>query len=399
MREQRTTEDVERYDRLISGAGTSLLRRIDELVAMGTSDMRIAEQLRKDYPADHVALAMTQRDLRMKARDKFRHAERLFFTREGLEQATSDRIALHRADRFTSSEHVVDLCSGIGGDLMAFAGIKSTKHLTAVDLDPVHLLLARKNVSTLHPEREVDVIEADVRDVDLTGFDGAFIDPARRSSHGRLGGITSEPPLDWALALTDRIPAVGVKTAPGIPHALVPPDWELETIALGSDLKEAALWSPSLAQGLRTSTVINGDVVHQLRPHPGIPVPLVTPDAGAWLLDPNPAVTRAGLVEDLAREVGASKIDQEIGFLVSEQKVSSPFARSLPIVTTLPWHEKRVRAELRALDAGPIDIRRRGVAGDIDAITKRLRGKGARRFTVAMTRVSGCPWAIICESD
>lgn len=396
--EPRTSDDLERYTWLLSGAGASLLQHIDELGDGGMPDLRIAEKLRQDHPADRVALAMTQRDLRQRARVKLAHADRLFFTREGLEQATSDRIANHRACRFASTPRVVDLCCGIGGDLMALAGIDSIEHIAAVDLDPVHLLLAKTNVAALSPERDLDLIQADVRDVDLTGVDGVFIDPARRSTHGRLGGITSEPPLEWATALVDHVPAVGIKTAPGIPHELIPEAWELETIALGLDLKEAVLWSPPLAHGLRSATVIDNDTVHHLTSRPGDPVSLVTPVAGEWLLDPNPAVTRAGLVEDLARETGASKIDTEIGFLVSERAVCTPFARCLRIVAALPWHEKRVRAELRALDAGPIDIRRRGLAGDVDAITKRLRGKGSRRFTVAMTRVDNSPWAIICEA-
>jgi len=142
--------------------------------------------------------------------------------------------------------------------------------------------------------------------------------------------------------------------------------------------------------------VIVGDTVHQLRAHPGDAPAQRTPETGDWLLDPNPAVTRAGLVDDLARALDAAKLDAQIGFLVASDHVATPFALSLRIVASLPWHEKRVRAALRELDAGPVDVRRRGLAGDVDAITKRLRGKGARRLTVAMTRVNGEPWAVVC---
>jgi hypothetical protein len=50
------------------------------------------------------------------------------------------------------------------------------------------------------------------------------------------------------------------------------------------------------------------------------------------------------------------------------------------------------------MDAGPVDIRRRGLAGDVDLITKRLRGKGSTPYTIAMTRVMDRPWALVCES-
>jgi hypothetical protein len=56
-----------------------------------------------------------------------------------------------------------------------------------------------------------------------------------------------------------------------------------------------------------------------------------------------------------------------------------------------------VKARLRALGAGAVDVRRRGLAGDVDAIAKRLRGDGARRLTVLMTRHRDAPWAVIAE--
>lgn len=395
MPHRRTAEDIESYRWLISGAGRDLLARIDELSAAGTTDLRISELLRRSAPAGHVALAMTQADLRRKARQKFPAADHLFFTREGLEQATAASIAGHRARRFTGALTPVDLCCGVGGDLMALSGQSPAATVTGVDLDPVHLMLARQNVTTVSPGQSVETIEADVRDVDLAPYDAIFIDPARRSESGRLGGVTSEPPLDWAISLASAVARVGIKTAPGIPHDLVPASWELETIALGPDLKEAVLWSPALATTPRTATVIDDAGVHQLRPVPGDAVPLVVPASGQWLLDPNPAVTRAGLVEALARQCDAAMIDADIAFLIADRPVQTPFARVVPIVDALPWHEKQLKRRLRELDAGPVDIRRRGLAGDVDRITKRLRGKGARRLMIAMTRVAGEPWAII----
>ena len=207
----------------------------------------------------------------------------------------------------------------------------------------------------------------------------------------------SEPPLTWSLALGNGKRAVGIKSAPGLDHDRVPEGWEFEAIALGTDLKEAVLWSSPVARATRSATVIDGATVHRFEPVAGDSVGNREPVPGDTLLDPNPAITRAGLVEDLARPIGASKIDDQIGFLVADRPVESPFARSLKVVASEPWNERALKSRLRELGAGPIDIRRRGLAGDVDAITKRLRGKGDRPFTIAMTRVMDRPWAIICE--
>jgi hypothetical protein len=133
---------------------------------------------------------------------------------------------------------------------------------------------------------------------------------------------------------------------------------------------------------------------HTLLPEPGPDVPVAAP--GAYLLDPNPAVTRAGLVEDLARRLGAWKIDSRIAFLSSAEDVRTPFARTLRVIESAPWNEKDFARRLRALGIGSADLRRRGLAGDVDQIHRRLKLSGPNRATVVLTRVDNKPWGLIC---
>jgi hypothetical protein len=186
---------------------------------------------------------------------------------------------------------------------------------------------------------------------------------------------------------------VGIKAAPGLPHELVPPGWETEFVAVGRALKEALLWSPALATAPRRATVLPGP--HILLPERGDTVPDRSP--GEYLLDPNPAVTRAGLVEDLARLTGTWKIDPMIAFLTADREVRTPFARTLRVLDSLPWHEKQLARRLRELDIGAADIRRRGLAGDVDLIRRRLKLTGSRSAVLVATRHQDRPWALICE--
>jgi hypothetical protein len=172
----------------------------------------------------------------------------------------------------------------------------------------------------------------------------------------------------------------------------VPGGWELEFVAVGRDLKEAVAWSPSLAGPATRATILPGG--HTLTPQAGPPVPVAAP--GSFLLDPNPAVTRAGLVEELARDLGAWKIDQQIAFLAADTAVSTPFARTLRVLDSGPWNQKRLPARLRDLDIGALDIRRRGLAGDVDRLHRQLKLSGSRRATLVMTRARDQPWGLIC---
>ena len=73
---------------------------------------------------------------------------------------------------------------------------------------------------------------------------------------------------------------------------------------------------------------------------------------GAYLLDPSPAVTRAGLVEELGRDLGAWKLDPRIAFLSADEPLRSPFGRALRVEASLPWNLKRLRQVLRERGVG-----------------------------------------------
>lgn len=358
----------------------------DRLAGAALTDalaLRIGTALRREYPADLVAEALTQTELRERAAAKFTRAERMLLTRAGWEQASPEVVARHTAARLP--RRVADLCCGIGGDLLAIA---PGREVLAVDRDPVHLALAEHNAAVYGGAPQMRL--ADVRDVDLAGFDAVFVDPARRSAAGRMRTGESEPPLEWCFALP--VPTA-VKAAPGIGHEVVPAGWEQEFVAVGRELKEAVLWSPALATtGARATLLPGGETLVAAA---GEPVEVREP--GPWLLDPNPAVTRAGAVEELARRLGAWKIDERIAFLCTSTRVETPFARTLEVLDSGPFDRKRMARRLRELDIGAVDVRRRGLGGDVELLQKQLKPRGSRKATLVMTRARDKAWGLICR--
>jgi hypothetical protein len=388
---------------LLSPDGRELLDRLAGERVGPDRALELAQALRGRYPPDLVAAALTQQELRVAALAKFSRAEEMLFTRAGLEQASSEITSAHAAARYPAAGPVADLCCGIGGNLIALG---SRCPVLAVDLDAVSLAFARHNATVYGAADQLATVRADVRDLPLPGVHAAFIDPARRAGGRRLSAGRSEPPLGWCLDLAGRVAAVGIKAAPGLPRELVPAGWEAEFVAVGRDLKEALLWSPALATAATRATVLpSGDTLAAApggaRAGAGAPetapaddVPIAEP--GAFLFDPSPAVTRAGLVEDLARLLGAWKIDPAIAFLSDDREHRSPFARTLRVLESAPWHERNFARRLRELGIGAADIRRRGLAGDVPQIHRRLRLRGPSRATLVLTRVGGRPWGLIC---
>ncbi|MGO9077655.1 MAG: THUMP-like domain-containing protein [Streptosporangiaceae bacterium] len=409
---------------LLSAPGRELLSRLAGEPADPQRALVLAQALRPAYPPDLIAAALTQQALRAAAAAKFSRAGEMLFTRDGLEQASAELAARHSAARYAGMTLVADLCCGIGGSLTALTAAAGA--VLAADQDLTSLRYARHNATVYGTGERVRAVCADVRDLRLHGLGGVFIDPARRAGGRRLVAGRTEPPLDWCLRLAGQVPAVGIKAAPGLDRGQVPAGWETEFLAVGRELKEALIWSPALATAARRATVLapprlraggtpdwaalagGMPVAHALTggagsPGPvrpgeaGEPVPVAPP--GGYLLDPNPAVTRAGLVEELARQLGAWKIDPMIAFLSADSPLRTPFGRGLRVLESAPWQEKAFARRLRELDIGSADIRRRGLAGDVELIRRRLGLRGSRAATIVLTRVRARPWGLICADD
>ncbi|MGB6164957.1 MAG: hypothetical protein WCF33_09820, partial [Pseudonocardiaceae bacterium] len=113
---------LEELAALVAPRGQEVLDRLARVEVTAETELRVGAVLRREYPVELVTAALGQHELRRRAQGKFTRAQRMFFTRAGLEQASSEVIAEHRARRFAGAVRVADLCCGIGGDLLALGG-------------------------------------------------------------------------------------------------------------------------------------------------------------------------------------------------------------------------------------------------------------------------------------
>ena len=385
--------DLEAFQRLLSPAGQRLLERASAVYAEQRGDpLRSSGVLRRDADPADVAAALTQVELRLRARTKLGDlAHRLYFTPEGLEQATRWRVARHRAARVALADpgSVLDVGCGIGGDLIAFARTGLT--VAGIDSDPLRVEVAHANLAALGLGGAVQRAEAE--HLDLAGFGVVFADPARRSSTGRIFDVDGwSPPWPFVEHLLRRTSCV--KVAPGIPHRLVPVGVEAEFVSDDGDVKEAALWSPALATVRRRATVIRATGLATLTDEDDPETAGVRP-VGRYLYEPDGAVIRAGLVTAVADGVGGGLVDEHIAYVTSEQSFTTPFASSYEVLEELPYKEKVLRAALRARGVGRLTIKKRGVDVVPEQLRKRLDLTGDEEATLVMTRVAGKGTALL----
>ncbi|MFC7544928.1 methyltransferase domain-containing protein [Plantactinospora sp. GCM10030261] len=374
----------------------------------GGDPLSAATALRtRGVPAGLAAAALTQAELRRRAVAKFGlAAATMFFTRAGLEQATRAPVADRRARRLRDAgvRTLVDLGCGLGADALAAA--RAGIRVYGVEADPLTAALAAANAEATGLADRFTVECADATNFDLTGFDAAFCDPARRrGGTGRrvFDPAAYTPSWDFVVGLTERVPRTVVKVAPGLDHALIPAGAEAEWVSVAGDLVEATLWCGPLAEVPRRATLLTD------RPPVTSGVERarscrLTGDGTAeapvgplrrYLYDPDPAVVRAHLVARLAERLPGNLADPTIAYVYADAPVSTPFARCLEITDVLPFSLKRLRALLRDRRVGRVEILKRGSALDPERLRRDLRLSGDESASVVLTRVAGAPTVLI----
>ncbi|MFG2295129.1 methyltransferase domain-containing protein [Streptomyces sp. NPDC048603] len=358
-------------------------------------ELAVATRLRREHPAELVSAALGQARLRQRAVAKFgaEDAYRMYFTPGGVEMATRASVAAYRAERFAALgvRRLADLCCGIGGDAIALA--RAGIEVLAVDRDPLTAAVARANAEALGLDGLIEVREADVTEVDLTGFDAVFLDPARRGGRGRTFDPEAySPPLSWAVRAARTTRRAAIKTAPGIPHEAVPDGAEAEWISDHGDVKEAVLWFGTTPGAVR-ATLLPGP--HSLCPERPLPDPEPGP-VGRWLYEPDGAVIRSHLVAEVAAGLdGGRLIDPTIAYVTADELRPTPYATAYEISDVLPFNLKKLKALLREREVGVLTVKKRGSAIEPEELRRKVKPQGRNAATVFLTRVAGAPAMLI----
>ena len=378
------------------------LRMLAGMPAVRTSD-DVARQVSALRAAGHspdlVSALVGQARLRTKAEAKFGDlAQRMLFTRAGLEQATRMSIASLHAGRFRAGglTRVADLGCGIGGDALGFAGLGLS--VDAVDADEITAAIAAYNLASFGDA--VTVAHSRAEASDLTRADGIWLDPARRTpgrgETSRTNADEWSPSLDWVFDIARRRP-VGVKLGPGLDRDRIPDDVEAQWVSADGSTVELVLWTRELARpGVRRAALVTRE--HAWEITAGADAEDAAPrELGAYLHEPDGAVIRARLIGDVARSLEAGTLDPRIAYLTSDAALTSPFVSSFRVREELPSDTKALARELRSRAIGRLEIKKRGVDVDPAALRTKLKLRGDAAATLVLTRVGDTRRAILAD--
>ncbi len=381
-------------------------------------------QLRKQGPGPEIKLALDLAMARKKAALKFPAAlaGRIVADPQAVEQASSWAVGQWKAKRFAAAvaqasacansptqpatqaeacatqAQVFDLCCGAGFDTLALmdAGLK----VEACDLNPTRAWMAQQNTGKAdHPV---------IRCADLASYAGhpdlanalLHLDPARRNESGRIFNLADylPGPEVWAPLLRQAKGAC-VKLAPGVSHAELADfanglgmPWSTSFVSDHGKLVQALLWTGVLAQSApREAVLIEKGQVHQLTGRPGSPMPIWGDPA--FLLEPDDAIERAQLSNELGKGQAISDLHPGLGLLTAGTLgeacalPASPWFTAFKVLESFSWDEKKAKVALKAHDAGLVEVKTRGQICDPNKLEKKLRGEGKERLTLFVLRL------------
>lgn len=362
-----------------------------------------AERLRSGF-GDHARAVMellrARATLAPKLADPGRVGEWLADS-DAAQQATPHAVAQRRAQIIAESGaslvHDVTCSIGTEAPAMVAAGME----WLGTDLDFSRLLMATHNLAAL--PRVAWVAQADalapvttpasssgprVRSCGGSGPGRVIVaDPARRKDGRRITDPAQLiPPLPDLLSAYPHA-EMAVKCAPGIDYS----EWHglVSVVSLDGGVKEACLYTPGLAPHRREAVVIREGFTE-----------IVTGEGGqgdvdkprAFIIDPDGAIVRAGLVRQWAARHGLAMLDPHIAYLTGDALPAGysgfPFIEQVPL--------KKLRAALQAHRAGSVEILVRGVDVDPDQLRAKLKLKGDTPMAVVIARIGNTATAFIC---
>lgn len=320
---------------------------------------------------------------------------------ESAQQATPLLVADIRAERIHAVMQdalIHDVTCSIGTE---GAAIRSYgMDYLGSDIDFSRLKMAKYNQEIVEKRVAIEqfgwcgIVASDALKPGVADAAGVVIaDPARRSGGRRIAKPEDLiPPLSSVISAYPY-PELAIKCAPGLDFS----SWDglVSVVSLNGGVKEACLYTPGLGLGVRREAVIIRDgaaennVIDNTHPDD---VEVSPP--GRFIIDPDGAIVRAGLVRHYANREALWMLDERIAYLTGDKIPAG--ASGFEYIETVSL--KKLKSVLRSYDCGSVEILVRGLDIDPDVLRKKLKLTGSTKLAVVLTRIGSAGVALVCKA-
>jgi SAM-dependent methyltransferase len=335
-------------------------------------------------------------------------ADAIFATPTMLAQASSPAVATFHASLFKNAHTILDLGCGMGMDTAAFA--RAGLNVIAIERDPERLACAEKNIALWGLERQVTFILADAEDwVQTEGIakyagNAIFLDPARRDSStgARFSRHADqyEPSLTFAQDLLPHFPTIILKLSPLLPDDVLSALGNVTFLSEDRSCKEACvtLLPPDALRNTPAAHLLPENITVAHTESLSAPTPLIP---GGYLLDPDPAIIRAGVLETAATNLGATRIATTDAYLYAPALPNISLTRlasAWRVQHILPFKPALVSDWLRKNNIGRLTVKKRYYPKEPGEVCKELKMKQiGEEATLVIVRQERGWLAVICD--
>ncbi|OFT28369.1 SAM-dependent methyltransferase [Corynebacterium sp. HMSC08D02] len=305
---------------------------------------------------------------------------------DAAQQATPQLVAEYRAQLIKDfgAATVHDVTCSVGSEGASIR--KQQLSWIGSDLDRVRLAMAQANLA----DANVLLCQADALQP-ISSADVIVADPARRANGRRITDPAKLLPPLPDLVEAHRGRELAVKCAPGIDYS----EWSglVSVVSLDGGVKETCLYTEGFRSGIREAVVLRADGSREIV-RSDEPDDTTVAEPGTWMIEPDGAIIRAGLVRHWAHRHKLWMVDPHIAFLTGDEL---PAATSgFRFLEAVPF--KRLKAALANYQPGALEILVRGVDVNPDQLRKKMKLKGHRQMAVLIARTGNSPTAYICEA-
>lgn len=369
---------------------------MEAILAWTGKETRLQEHLRETYSPELVRSAFRLLDARKKANGVLPNADQLWLTSVGLEQSTALQVAKHKASRFPKDAEVYDLCSGVGVDTDV---LLQRGPVVSVDINPAMTIRNEWNNAIWNAGKPTNLTlkAADVKSLDLAGK-LVHLDPDRRDGQDRPTKRLEQyqPDLAWMQELVRTAAGGAIKLGPASNFMQKFPGCEIELISLNGECKEATVWFGQLAgdKSFRATVLpgnesVTGDPLSAYCPLTETPM--------QYLFDPNPAVVRSGLLDQVGEIHSLHRLDNADEYLTADELPQTSLVTAFKVEATLGNNPKELKKHLRNSPGSRYEIKCRHLKVDANDLQRKLpKGDGLPK-TVFFLRVSGKAKVVVAE--
>jgi hypothetical protein len=376
---------------LSSPEGRELIKKYQD-----SSDSDLYRELMKSPSTKnpYLSAAVTLIKLRKKALGKFSKSSEMFFTPLSLEQSTGEEIARYIAARFGHPKKIVDLTCSIGGNLIFLAA--QAEQAVGIDKNEINIALAKLNSALYKQDKNIKFICGDAYDNIISDANAFFIDPSRE----RSGKTKTKSILNCEPNLIKIIPEIfkvsqnlGVKISPAFDYQeikLLPSEPEIEIISEDNVCKVVMLWFGDFKTCRRRATCFIGEKVFSYQKKDSLKSVKVVAEPLAYLYEPNKAIIKAHLIEEIAEEFALDKVNRQTSYLTSNKLIQKDkeLFRIWKIINCAPFSIKEIKAELKLKKIERINIITKRFPQKPAELYKKLKIKEGSDYFLIVTALS-----------